>query len=481
VKRRSPLSLVSIPRSVTLGTRCSRDVELVSKIEGFVTEIAAGLAERRPLREVVLAAAASHPQGATAFHVDEATLLDTFALTDEHTFANDLSYELSITNRERGEELCLEIDADSGDELRTLLGMCGSGTFTAKETRAAVSDEVAQLFDELVELGMVTTTTEAAQSWIAGPGVPGVTRLQHASILYRGRSACVVVDPHVQSAYEPDEVTDSVLHRELVDRVDAIVISHSHGDHFHLPTLMTFAASTPIIVPKVDRPTMLCPSFAEVLRMLGFTRVIQLGWNDPPFVVGDLEIHALPFFGEQPLVREPPRHPDLRNHGNTYVVRCSDYTSWFLIDSGNDVTGRMEDVAHDVVRRFGPIDILLSNLRQFNMVHPRYIMGNYAYWMALTPDQMTRFAAMSGECLTLGPSGVADVCAIAKAGHYLPYAHWFGNLGAPPADQEAVLLQTLEDALRRTRAETRIVPWQIGDTYVAGRSAEHAVLPFSGR
>jgi hypothetical protein len=47
---------------------------------------------------------------------------------------------------------------------------------------------------------------------------------------------------------------------------------------------------TLIVVPKVPRATMLCPDFAATLRALGFTRVVALGWSEPPIKVGDLDL-----------------------------------------------------------------------------------------------------------------------------------------------------------------------------------------------
>jgi L-ascorbate metabolism protein UlaG (beta-lactamase superfamily) len=256
------------------------------------------------------------------------------------------------------------------------------------------------------------------------------------------------------------------LRSEVEGRVDAIVISHSHLDHWHLPSLMMFPSDTLIVVPKVPRATMLCPDFAATLRALGFTRVVTLGWFDPPVLVGDLEVHALPFYGEQPLLRGAPRHPDLRNYGNTYVVRHDSYTSWFLIDSGNDWMGRMAQVAHEVRARFGRVDLLMSNLNEFPVSTPMYITGGH-YWLALTPDQLRSFTSMANDVITLGPGGVAEVCHIVQARKFLPYAHWWGEIGKP-LDQEPFLTEQLRSRLADLGATTKIIPWSIGDSYLPG-------------
>jgi L-ascorbate metabolism protein UlaG (beta-lactamase superfamily) len=471
------------PISLTRGTRFRATnavtLALGDRLEGFVVDVWTGLVDGRPLARAVHEAAERHPEGASAFFIDDGTLMDSFAVLDDHAFDPTIKYNVIFQERVGGEVLEVDLDRESGPALRELLCSCASGQLTKGQVRRKLDDAVGPLFDLLLETGMVRESSAKPRAWIPRAGTPGVTRLQHACVLYRGKRAAVLVDPHVQSGFETTEITDTLLRSELDDRVDAIVISHSHGDHFHLPTLMTFPANIPIIVPHLSRPTMLCQDFAGVLRALGFTNVIPLKWNDPPFVVGDLEIHALPFSGEQPLVSEPVRHPDLRNQGNTYVVRSSDYVSWFLIDSGDDVKGRMATVAEDIVRRFGPVDFLLSNLRPFTLHHPGYITGDFTYWAALTPDQMVRFSTMSKTSITLGPKGVARACEIAKAKRYLPYAHWFGNLGGAPSDDETALLKLLDAQLRLVGAETRIVRWNIGDTYVAGRPEERCVQPFA--
>src|SRR5262249_49487215 len=130
--------------------------------------------------------------------------------------------------------------------------------------------------------------------------------------------------------------------------------------------------------------------------------------------------------------------------------------------SGNDPTGTMAEVACDVVQRFGPIDFVLSNLRTFAPQNAMYISGGH-YWLSLTPDQMRRFHAMADHSLTLGPRGVAEGCDIVGARHYLPYAHWWGEVGGDPFDDERSSVDALEHAL----GATRIVRWKIGDWFAA--------------
>src|SRR4028119_1012941 len=109
----------------------------------------------------------------------------------------------------------------------------------------------------------------------------------------------------------------------------------------------------------------MCEDMQSRLESLGFKNVIAVDWYAEPIVVGDVEINVLPFYGEQPLVPEynKPKHPDLRNWGNTYLLHTEYYTSWFLIDSGSDPMGSMVQVAEYVKQKFGMVDLVLSNFQ----------------------------------------------------------------------------------------------------------------------
>jgi L-ascorbate metabolism protein UlaG (beta-lactamase superfamily) len=460
-----PEYAVWIPNGSRAGVSfASADVK-IRKLTGFVSEMAGALRRGSSLAWAARSAARLHPAAAEAFDLDQpdAAIEAGFALSDKLTFPREALPE-HIGFARRDKRFALKLDAVLARDVHSLLALCGSGRYTANEIRSELDEPASLVFDSLLERRIVIADAPPIVASMPTKAHAGITRLQHAALLYRGREAGVLVDPHFHSSYEPDDLGANFLRSEFEGLVDAILISHGHHDHWHLPTLMTFPADTLIIVPKVPRATMLCPDFAATLRALGFTRVVTLGWHDPPVRVGDLEVHALPFYGEQPLLNESPRHPQLRNYGNTYLVRHDSYTSWFLVDSGNDCTGSMAQVAHEVKARFGAIDVLLSNLREFALYQPLAITGGH-YWLALTPDQIRRFASISDDVITLGPHGVAEICAIVQARCFLPYAHWWDEIGAHPPHEESCIEQ-LHSTLRERRTATTIVPWRIGDSYL---------------
>jgi L-ascorbate metabolism protein UlaG (beta-lactamase superfamily) len=300
-----------------------------------------------------------------------------------------------------------------------------------------------------------------------------VYRLQHASLLYRSRTTGILVDPQLHSSFRPTDLADDLTRPQLEGLVDAIVISHSHNDHWNLGTLLGFPRDLPIIVPAVPRGSIVCPDFKAQLEQLGFTSVIVRQWFDPPVEIGDIKVHVLPFYGEQPLLDEAPRDPVLYSWGNTYAIETADYTSWFLIDTGADRRGSMIDVARAVVERLGPIDLVMGNLGVFRPSSPRYITAGGHYWLALTADQLRRFASMRDHALTLGPAGIAHVCRTVRAARFLPYANWWGPLGGAgaiaadaAAGEEARQLGVLSEHLGALGARTEVVPWRIGDGFL---------------
>ncbi len=446
----------------------------IPALSGFVVDAARELALKRPLSQAVRSAAATHPAAFDAFGPwdNDAAIERDFALKDELTFPAEVLPH-SMTFERGARSLTLALDPLEASDVAALLSRCGAARLSEAEIHGKSEGLAVSLFAALLEAGVVAAAEPAPPLQLATAVRPGVTRLQHAGLLYRGNRAGILVDPHFHSWYEPDDVGPGFLRAQLEGLVDAIVISHGHHDHWHLPTLMSFSADTPIVVPRVQRPSLLSPDFAATLRALGFRQVHAMGWGDPPLRIGDLELHALPFFGEQPLLREAPRSPVLRNAGNTYVVRHESYLSWFLIDSGADFMGAMTEVAHEVRARFGRIDLLASNLRALSVGNPLYITGAGHYWLSLSADQMRRFASMTRDVLTLGPSGVAAVCGIVGARHVLPYAHWWGAIGSAGA-RESELLGQLESHLIEIGAPTRIVPWKIGDSYLPAAAAQRS-------
>ncbi len=447
-------------------TQIMRDV-----LEPFIVDVATRLKSTRNLKDSVTAAAEKMPDAARYFVMDQ-NVEESFALKNEFLFGNWSPEQLEITKIGTDHRYTIDL-TDCEDELpalQHLLSGMSSGTHTRTSLRRDVDGDMNELLETMIAAKIVVEQRRPMQEF-APDGVAGVYRLQHASLLYRTEKHGVLVDPHIHSTYLTVSGED-IYRDQLHGKVDAILISHFHEDHWFLSSLMMFPREIPIIVPKVPRSTVICGDMVSMLRRCGFANVIALDWYSEPITIGDIEVHVLPFYGEQPLRFDAPKDPDIRNWGNTYVIRTNQYVSWFLIDSGSDRLGSMIDVAVHVKKTFGRVDFLLSNLRPFYVYSPLYINGGLN-WLTLSPRQLLNFPGMAQDCITLGPNGVADICQIVEPRCYLPYAHWFGELGHlgdisldTPGQSERKLLHMLAEHLKERGLTTEIVPWMIGDGFV---------------
>ncbi|MDC0668585.1 MBL fold metallo-hydrolase [Nannocystis radixulma] len=456
------MSAVRVTENVTFRISYPQH-EWLETLQPFIADVGERIVATGDLKRSVLAARAAHPRAAEFFVIDPETVQESFALRPEFLFAEWEASALLIREGESFSEIDLG-DVEGGlTTLRSIFSLAACGVHDRATIRRRLVEPQRLVFDLLMEDGLFTEAASRPSRLLRLAS--GVHRLQHASLLYRSRTTGILVDPHLHSQFGA-QATD-FDRRDLEGTVDAILITHFHEDHWCLSTLLMFPRDTPIVVPKVPRSSTICGDMAALLRRCGFVNVFAVDWWDPPLKFGEFEVHVLPFYGEQPLRFEHPSDANLRNWGNTYVIRNEDYSSWILVDSGNDARGSMRAVAERVRERVGPIDMVLSNLRSFCVFSPLYIDGGM-YWTTLSPAQKERLPSMGSHLLTLAPSGVAEVCAAVDAAFYLPYAHWWGEPGSVPGvhgapETEGVLLGELDGHLRAVGARTRIIAWGIGD------------------
>jgi L-ascorbate metabolism protein UlaG (beta-lactamase superfamily) len=312
------------------------------------------------------------------------------------------------------------------------------------------------------------------KTWSA-PQAPGIYRREHACLLIQSERAAVLVDPVWLMPTFAAMRSDAL--RPRVTKPHAVLITHTHGDHFHLPSLLSVVSpATRLVVPEVPRASLLTDGVPiETTKKVGL-RAEAAAWGKT-LVIGDVEVDVLPFYGEQPFRDPPGLGRDLRNWGNCYRVTTPHFSALILVDSGADPKGDMEDVVADSVRRRGPVDIVLACMREFDSP---FFGGLSSYW---GPVPFARLQALYRSqqkgrlpSTTAGPGGAARLCAIAKAKYFLPYANGFDGHGTEVADigwgyrepSEPSQRRRMARELKRIGATTKVVPWVHGDAMLVG-------------
>jgi hypothetical protein len=303
--------------------------------------------------------------------------------------------------------------------------------------------------------------------WPAVRG-PGVYRREHASLLIHSGTTSVLLDPiGLAGSWATNDGRYPAESEPL--KVDAVLITHVHDDHWHVPSILGCTRpDTPVLVPVVPRTNLLNKEdFAATLAAVGQT-AHALPWGST-FRVGDIEIDVLPFHGEQPSVLTRPLQDGLRMWGNCYRIQCPTFSVIALADSGLDPDGSGVEVVRRSCEQRGPVDMLLSCCNTF----PEVLNGGLPEFCLVLPferlqQEMRERRERPARSVTLGPAGVAEACAAAQARYFLPYAHGFRGLGDPAYckgidREEAALLAAMSKLLTGTGATTQVIPWAPGD------------------
>lgn len=151
----------------------------------------------------------------------------------------------------------------------------------------------------------------------------------HACVLVQTASTAILLDPlgtwdASPPAQEQQQAQELTLY-DLPEKIDYVVITHSHPDHFSVETLLQLRHRIgTIIVPRSNSGSICDTSMKLILRRIGFSRILTVDAGDS-VQAGDCNILSLPFFGEHADL-------DIQSKHSVFINACG-RALLFLTDS----------------------------------------------------------------------------------------------------------------------------------------------------
>jgi L-ascorbate metabolism protein UlaG (beta-lactamase superfamily) len=257
----------------------------------------------------------------------------------------------------------------------------------------------------------------------------GLTMIGHATVRLRAADTTLLVDPFLLGTTRGAS-TDYRPHTRAELAADAVLVTHSHPDHFDVGSLLGLGRDVEIYVPKVDRESLLAIDMQARLVELGFSRVHALAWGDR-VQIGGLTVYACPFYGEQPTDGDV-LHPEIRNVGCTYLVDDGRRRVWFLADAGRDGLGASIDAIPDAAKDGRGVDVVCGGYRAWRLHPVQYVTTSVArYLLFVPPEQWERRMQLMNDAHDL-----AALASRVGARWVVPYANggapWYWRHGLGP-------------------------------------------------
>jgi L-ascorbate metabolism protein UlaG (beta-lactamase superfamily) len=201
--------------------------------------------------------------------------------------------------------------------------------------------------DEPLLSSFFTTEPEPAGTRYDGAGVR-IRYFGHACVLIESRKVNVLLDPVI--SYKSNGGIERYTYADLPDKIDYVLITHTHQDHCMLESLLQLRHKIrTVVVPRSNGGSLPDPSLKLMLQQIGFRDVRELDDLEMIEVDGGY-ILGVPFLGE---------HGDLNIRTKAaYLVKLENRTVLCVADS-NNLEPQLYEHVHELT---GDIDVLFLGM-----------------------------------------------------------------------------------------------------------------------
>ncbi len=215
---------------------------------------------------------------------------------------NDIEWRISFDNPQLDELFKLDIQPQPLNAIYDLLGL--------------------STHDESLLLPLLTSDPPAHANTWAGPGIR-LRYFGHACVLFEANGLSILTDPFISISPQRNG-TDRLTFKDLPEKIDYVLITHGHHDHFVFESLLRLRHRIgTLVVPRNSGIFYGDMSIKQLAFRLGFKHVQEMDSLDSiPFDGG--KITAIPFLGE---------HCDLLHAKSGYVIRFGNEQILFAADS----------------------------------------------------------------------------------------------------------------------------------------------------
>jgi L-ascorbate metabolism protein UlaG (beta-lactamase superfamily) len=170
----------------------------------------------------------------------------------------------------------------------------------------------------------------------------------HACLLIETRDVNLLIDPVI--SYKFNDEPGRLTFTDLPDRIDFVLITHSHQDHMMFETLLQLRRQIKnIVVPRSHGGDRLDPSARLILQTAGFSNVWELDEMDQIQIPGGY-LMGCPFLGE---------HCDLNIRTKLAYAVCLLGRKILAVADSNNLESRLYQHLQQII---GPIDALFIGM-----------------------------------------------------------------------------------------------------------------------